>query len=208
MATEKGVIKKTNLSEFGNPRRDGIIAIKIEEGDRLIGVKMTEGNNEVVLTTRKGMSIRFKEAQVRDQGRATCGVRGIRLDKDDAVESLEIVNPSATFLVCTENGYGKRTEFAEYRCQGRGGRGVIAIRTSERNGMVVGAHSVLAADSLMLITEKGMMIKMPVNDIRVIGRATQGVRLINLEEGDKLVSATAVEPEDETVVDRAPDQPA
>jgi len=201
-ATEKGVVKKTNLSAFGNPRSDGIIAINTDKGDRLIQVKLTGGGDEAMLTTRKGMSIRFHENQLRDQGRATRGVRGIALGKGDQVVSLEIVNPDATFLICTENGYGKRTRFQEYRSQKRGGRGLIAIRTSQRNGMVVGAQSVLDSDALMLITAQGKMMRMAVNDIRVIGRATQGVRLINLEKGDKLVCATTVEPEDDAALER------
>jgi DNA gyrase subunit A len=196
MATQDGVVKKTNLSAFSNPRRDGIIAINIDKDDRLIQVKLTHGKDEVILTTRGGMSIRFSETQLRDMGRATRGVKGITLSKDDRVESLEIVDPKATFLVCTEHGYGKRTEFGEYRMQRRGGRGLIAIRTSERNGKVVGAHSVSPTDALMLMTAKGMTIRMAVSDVRVIGRATQGVRLIALDEGDSLVSATTVEPED------------
>ncbi len=202
MATAKGVVKKTNLTEYSNPRAGGIIAINIDENDLLIGVKMTTGKDEIMLITREGKSIRFDEEAVRDQGRATRGVRGIKLSKNDSIDGLEIVNDQATLLICTENGYGKRTVFDEYRVQGRGGSGVIAIRTSERNGLVVGAHSVKEKDALMLITANGKMIRMAVSDIRVIGRATQGVRLINLDEGDKLVSATTVEPEDEDISDK------
>ncbi|MBN2301742.1 MAG: DNA gyrase subunit A [Lentisphaerae bacterium] len=196
MATERGVVKKTDLSAFGNPRSGGIIAINIDNGDSLIGVKPTTGNNDVMLTTQLGKSIRFSESKLRGQGRATRGVKGITLSKTDRVESLEIVNTEATFLTCTENGYGKRSSFDDYRRQGRGGRGIIAIRTSERNGKVVGAHAVLPTDFLILVTAKGKMIRMAIDDIRVIGRATQGVKLINLDEGDKLVSATAVQPDD------------
>ena len=200
-ATEKGVVKKTNLGAFGNPRAAGIIAIAIDEGDRLIGVKQTDGHSEVVLTTRNGMSIRFNEGQLRDQGRDTRGVCGITLDEGDRVESLEIVDPRATFLVCTENGYGKRTSFEEYRIQKRGGKGLMTIRTSERNGCIVGAHAVQENDALMLITAQGQMIRTPVADVRVISRVTQGVRLIQLDPGDKLVAATTVEPEDDSQVD-------
>ncbi len=200
-ATEKGVVKKTNLAAFSNPRSAGIIAIAIDEGDRLIGIKQTDGHSEIVLTTRNGMSIRFKEAELRDQGRDTRGVCGITLAEDDRVESLEIVDPRATFLVCTENGYGKRTSFEEYRLQKRGGKGLMTIRTSERNGCIVGAHAVMENDALMLITAQGQMIRSPVADVRVISRVTQGVRLIQLDEGDKLVAATTVEPEDDTMVD-------
>ena len=204
MCTEQGVVKKTSLSDFSNPRAGGIIAINIDQGDRLINVKMTKGSDDVILITKNGMSIRFAERQLRDQGRATRGVRGISLGQGDAVESMAIVDESSTLLICTENGYGKRTEFGEYRVQSRGGKGIIAIRTSERNGVVVGAHAVSESDALMLITANGVMIKMLVSDMRVIGRATQGVRLINLGEGDKLVAATTVEPEDDSVLDQAP----
>ncbi|MCX6997755.1 MAG: hypothetical protein NTV49_11875 [Kiritimatiellaeota bacterium] len=197
MATEHGTVKKTNLSEFRNVRAGGIIGIAIEEDDRLIGVKLTGGGDDVMLITRQGMSIRFNEAQLRDQGRDTIGVKGITLDKDDRVESVVVVDANATLLVATENGYGKRTGFDEYRRQSRGGKGVITIKTSERNGNVVGAHAVRETDALMLITSGGQMIRSAVNDLRVISRNTQGVRLINLAAGDKLVSATTVEPEDD-----------
>jgi len=199
MATEKGIVKKTNLSAFKNVRRDGIIAISIDAGDRLIQVKLTSGNDSLMLATERGMGIRFEETQLRDQGRATRGVKGITLAKADRVESLEITNDDATFLVCTENGYGKRTRFSEFRAQKRGGRGVIAIRASKRNGLVVGAHCVLDGDALMLVTANGKMIRMNVSDVSVIGRATQGVRLINLGKGDKLVSASTLEPEDKEI---------
>ncbi|MBU1692810.1 MAG: DNA gyrase subunit A [Verrucomicrobia bacterium] len=197
MVTEHGVAKKTNLSDFQNIRAGGIIAIQVDEDDRLIGVRLTGGNDEVMIITHKGMSIRFHENQLRDQGRATRGVRGISLAKGDHVDSVEVVEPGATLLAITENGYGKRTGFDEYRSQSRGGKGIITIKTTERNGMVVGAHMVHDQDAIMLITSDGQMIRMPVSDIRTISRNTQGVRLINLSEGDKLVSATPVEPEEE-----------
>jgi len=198
-ATSNGVVKKTSLSAFGNPRAGGIIAIKTEEGDILIGVKLTSGQDDIMLITREGMSIRFAETQMRDQGRDTIGVKGVELEKTDRVESIEVVEPNATLLAITENGYGKRTGFDEYRQQNRGGKGVITIKTTERNGMLVGAHSVHDSDAFMLITSQGQMIKMPVSDIRTISRNTQGVRLINLDAGDKLVSATTVEPDEEQV---------
>lgn len=197
MVTERGIAKKTNLSEFRNIRAGGIIAIQVDEGDRLIGVRLTNGDQEIMIITRQGMSIRFHEGQLRDQGRATRGVRGITLSEGDRVESVEVVDPNATLLVITEKGYGKRTSFDEYRVQNRGGRGVITIKTTERNGLVVGAHAVRDTDAIMLITSAGQMIRMPVSDIRVISRNTQGVRLIQLEENDRLVSATTVEPEEE-----------
>ncbi|MBI2437862.1 MAG: DNA gyrase subunit A, partial [Lentisphaerae bacterium] len=162
---------------------------------------------DVMLATRNGMSLRFSETELRDQGRATRGVRGIRLEKNDKLESLEIVDLKATFFVCTERGYGKRTSFEEYRGQHRGGKGIYTIRASERNGLVVGAHAVMENDALMLITAKGKMIRMKVSDIRVISRVTQGVRLIALDTGDQLVSATTVEPENgEPEVTPAPEK--
>jgi len=197
MATAKGIVKKTSLAEFKNPRRDGIIAINIEEGDRLIGVKLTKGQNDIMLATRDGMSLRFGETELRDQGRDTIGVRGIKLSEGDVVKTIEIVEDKATFFVCTENGYGKRTSFEEYRDQHRAGKGIMAIRASDRNGKVVGAHAVMENDALMLITAKGQTIKIKVSDIRVISRVTQGVRLIDLDEGDSLVSATTVEPDED-----------
>ncbi len=208
MATAKGILKKTGLSEFRNPRRDGIIAIRIDEGDSLIGVKLTDGGHDLMLASRNGMSLRFSESELRAQGRATRGVIGIRLAAGDAVESLEIVEPRATFFVCTEHGYGKRTEFEEYRGQHRGGKGVFTIRASERNGRVVGAHAVMEQDALMLITARGKMIRMRVSDIRVISRVTQGVRLIALDEGDSLVSATTVEPDEDEPGELLPAEPA
>ncbi|MCK5850981.1 MAG: DNA gyrase subunit A, partial [Kiritimatiellae bacterium] len=147
----------------------------------------------------------FPETQLRDQGRATRGVKGITLKENDRVKNMEIVDENATFLTCTENGYGKRTSFEEYRHQKRGGKGLIAIKASERNGMVVGAHAVQETDALMLITANGKMIRIAVNDMDVIGRSTQGVRLINLTKGDKLVSATTVEPEDSGMIEETPE---
>jgi len=198
-ATANGTVKKTNLSAYGNPRAGGIIAIAIEEGDRLIGVRETKDGDDVMLITRQGMSIRFNAAQLRDQGRDTMGVRGITLGKEnDAVESIEVVEPGATLLCVSENGYGKRTTFDEYPVQNRGGKGVITIKTSDRNGLVVGAHTVHDHEALMMITANGQTIRIPVDGLRTISRNTQGVRLINLDEGDKLVSATPVEVDDET----------
>ena len=199
MATRRGVVKRSNLTAYSNPRKDGVIGINIDSGDNLISVKLTSGKDEAIIATRRGMSIRFAESALRDQGRATRGVRGISLRKDDEVVALDMVVPDCTFLACTQNGYGKRTSFDEYRVQNRGGTGVIAIRASERNGLVVGAHSVREKDALMLISANGKMVRTPVSDIRVISRATQGVRLINLDPGDRLVAATTVEPEDDDI---------
>ncbi len=201
-ATANGTVKKTNLSAYGNPRAGGIIAIAIEEGDRLIGVRQTGGDNEIMLITRQGMSIRFHEKQLRDQGRDTMGVRGITLGKEnDAVESIEVVEPGGTLLCVSEHGYGKRTSFDEYPAQNRGGKGVITMKTSDRNGLVVGAHTVHDGEALMMITANGVMIRFAVDDLRTISRNTQGVRVINLDDGDKLVSATPVEADDEPVAE-------
>ncbi|MCC5839897.1 MAG: DNA gyrase subunit A [Opitutales bacterium] len=189
MATSKGVVKKTNLSEYKNYRKGGIIGINIDEGDALIGVKLTRGEDEVVMITRAGMSIRFHENALRDQGRATRGVRGISLKgKDDYVVTIEIVNTAETLLVAGQNGQGKRTEFGEYRTQNRGGSGIIAMRTTG----VAGALSVSENDEIMLLTHHGQAVRTRVNEVRVIGRTTQGVRLINLAPGDKLIGITKV----------------
>jgi DNA gyrase subunit A len=194
MATSKGVVKKTNLSEYKNYRKGGIIGINIDEGDALIGVKLTRGEDEVVMITRAGMSIRFHENALRDQGRATRGVRGISLKgKDDYVVTIEIVNADETLLVAGQNGQGKRTEFSEYRVQNRGGSGIIAMRTTG----VAGALSVSENDEIMLLTHHGQAVRTRVNEVRVIGRTTQGVRLINLAPGDKLIGITKVVEVDE-----------
>ena len=205
MATAKGILKKTSLGDFKNQRRGGIIAINIDEGDRLIGVKHTNGANEILLATRRGMSLRFHESELREQGRATRGVKGIELDEDDELIDLELMDPKATFMVCTENGYGKRTEFGEYRVQHRAGRGIMTVRTSDKNWLMVVAHSVMENDALMLITAKGKMIRMKVRDVRVISRVTQGVKLIDLDEGDTVVALTTVEPEDDEAETDAPE---
>ncbi len=195
MATRKGIVKKTNLSAYSNVRAGGIIAISIDPDDELIGVVKTVAGQDLILTTRNGMSIRFDEGELRDQGRATRGVKGMTLGKDDIVENIGVVDPSATLISITENGYGKRTNFDEYRKQSRGGKGIITIRTSERNGKLVAALSVKDQDALMLISQGGQMIRFGVSDLRVISRNTQGVRVINLDEGDRLISATPLEPE-------------
>ncbi|MCF7837891.1 MAG: DNA gyrase subunit A [Candidatus Marinimicrobia bacterium] len=202
MATAKGVVKKTTLAAFSNMRAGGIIAINIDEDDELIGVKQTNGGDHIMLCTRNGMSIRFHEEALRDQGRATRGVKGITLSSaDDRVENIEVVDERSTLLCISENGYGKRTAFDEYRLQSRGGKGIITMRTGERNGKIVGAHAVHEENALMIITESGVMIRIRVNGVRVISRNTSGVRLINLKEGDRVVSATPVEPEEDEPAD-------
>ena len=196
MATQKGVVKKTVLSAYKNVRVAGINAIKIDEDDQLIGVVLTDGDNDVMLSMRNGKSIRFHESGARSMGRVSRGVRGVRLEGDDRVVSIDIVDTQASMMAITENGYGKRTSFDEYRTQSRGGKGIISIQTSERNGIVVSAHAVTDENRLMLITDGGQMICIGASDLRVIGRNTQGVRLFNLKEGDKLVSAAVLAPEE------------
>ncbi|MCC5806893.1 MAG: DNA gyrase subunit A [Opitutales bacterium] len=189
MATRKGTVKKTNLSDYKNFRRGGIIGINIDEGDALIGVKLTLGDDELVMITRKGMSIRFHEKGLRDQGRATRGVRGIKLKgSDDYVVTIEVVNQNETLLIAGQNGQGKRTQFDQYRVQTRGGSGIIAMKTTG----VAGALSVDEEDEIMLFTHHGQAVRTRVKEIRVIGRTTQGVRLINMAEGDKLIGITKV----------------
>ena len=191
-ATQQGTVKKTSLEEFANHRKGGIIAIGIESSDNLIEAKLTSGNNEAVLITREGMSIRFPESDVRDMGRPATGVRGINLDKDDVVVALAVVDPNATLLVAGEHGIGKRTAFDEYRVQTRGGKGIITMKTNEKTGRVVGALTVVDADEIMLLTQQGQMVRTPVKDIREAGRNTQGVKLINLTAGDKLTAIARV----------------
>jgi DNA gyrase subunit A len=185
-ATRSGIVKKSNLSDFKNIRKGGIIAIQIEEGDRLIDCKLTGGLDEIVLITHEGMSIRFNEEELRDQGRNTVGVWGIRLDKGDFIVGVALVNKDAMLLVAGENGLGKRTTFEEYRLQSRGGKGVITMKTTERTGGVAGALTVRDADELMLITNKGKMVRTRVAEIRETGRNAQGVKLIDMREGEML----------------------
>jgi len=192
MATRNGTIKKTPLSEFANIRKGGIIGINIDQGDLLIDVKLTHGNDEVVLITREGMSIRFHEEEARPMGRATYGVRGITLDKSDVVVALAVVDPKATLLVTGENAIGKRTAFDEYRKQSRGGKGIITMKTTDKTGKLVGALTVTETDELMLITTKGQMVRTAVKAIREAGRNTQGVKLINLDSGDRLQAIAPV----------------
>src|SRR5512133_3094996 len=191
-ATRSGIVKKSNLSNYANVRRGGIIAIQIEEGDRLIDAKLTNGNNEVVLITKDGMSLRFHEEQLRDQGRNTVGVWGIRPEKGDHVVATAIVDPSAMLLVAGENGIGKRTGFDDYRRQSRGGKGIITMKTGEKTGEVVGALTVRESDEIMLITNKGQMVRTRVKEIRETGRNTMGVKLMDLRNDEKLQAIAPV----------------
>jgi DNA gyrase subunit A len=191
-ATQSGIVKKSNLSDYANVRRGGIIAIQIEEGDRLIDAKLTNGNNEIVLITKDGMSLRFHEEQLRDQGRNTVGVWGIRPGKGDHVVAIAIVDPTAMLLVAGENGIGKRTPFDDYRRQSRGGKGIITMKTGEKTGDVVGALTVRETDEIMLITNKGQMVRTRVKEIRETGRNTMGVKLMDLRNGEKLQAIAPV----------------
>ena len=191
-ATRSGIVKKSNLSDYANVRRGGIIAIQIEKDDCLIDAKLTNGNNEIVLITKEGMSLRFHEEQLRDQGRNTVGVWGIRPDKKDHVVAIAIVDPNAMLLVAGENGIGKRTPFDDYRRQSRGGKGIITMKTGEKTGDVVGALTVTERDELMLITTKGQMVRTRVKEIRAVGRNTMGVKLMDLRNGEKLQAIAPV----------------
>jgi len=192
MATAKGTVKKVSLTEFSRPRNSGIIALELSEGDRLIGVDISSGNHEVMLFTDAGKAIRFAESTVRSMGRTARGVRGVKLQKDQRVISLVVVPEKGAVLTATENGYGKRTSIDDYRATGRGGQGVISIQVNERNGKVVGAISVQPEDEIMLVSNKGTLVRVPVSEISEIGRNTQGVRLIQLTNEESLVSVEAV----------------
>jgi len=197
LGTRKGVIKKTDLGAYSNPRPSGIIAIKLADDDELVGVGRTTGENEVILATSHGKSIRFSESEVRSMGRSAAGVRGVSLAGDDEVVGMEILSPGATILTVTRKGYGKRTPLEDYRVQKRGGQGIITIRTSERNGEVVGIAQVVDGDELMLITDGGKVLRCPVTGISTMGRATQGVRVMDLDPEETLVSVERLAEADE-----------
>jgi DNA gyrase subunit A len=209
-ATRSGIVKKSNLSDYANVRKGGIIAIQIEREDCLIDAKLTNGNNEIVLITKEGMSLRFHEEQLRDQGRNTVGVWGIRPDKSDHVVAIAIVDANAMLLVAGENGIGKRTPFDDYRRQSRGGKGIITMKTGEKTGNVVGALTVTEKDELMLITTKGQMVRTRVKEIRVVGRNTMGVKLMDLRDSEKLQAIAPVvsQAEEEAQTAEAPAEKA
>jgi len=189
MATKQGVIKKTELSAYGNPRQGGIIALTLDDGDKLIGVEITDGQREILLGTRHGIVIRFKEEDVRPMGRTAHGVRGIMLDEGNEVIGMETITPDSTasILTVTEHGYGKRTLVTEYRIQGRAGRGIISVKVTEKNGHAVSFHQVRDGDEIMVITAEGKILRTKVDDVREIGRNAQGVRLIDMAETDRVV---------------------
>jgi DNA gyrase subunit A len=199
LCTRKGVIKKSPLTAFSNPRRGGIIAINLDSEDELIATCRTNGSQEVIIASQGGKSIRFPEEQVRPMGRAAAGVRGMTLASGDEVVGMEILSPGATILTVTENGFGKRTPLEDYRLQRRGGQGVITIRTTDRNGKVVRVAQVVDDDEVMLITDGGKVLRCPVKGISTMGRATQGVRVMNLDSGERLASMARVADRDEDV---------
>jgi DNA gyrase subunit A len=205
LATRKGIVKKTELAAFGHPRPSGIIALAVEPEDALIDAVLTGGGDRILLGTRDGMAIQFGEEDVRAMGRVAYGVKGIELEQGDEVVSLGVVAEGGGVLTVTENGYGKRTAIEEYRLQSRGGKGLINVKTTGRNGRVVGVKVVRGEEGVMLITGKGMIIRLNTGDISTIGRNTQGVRLIQLEEGDQLVSVARLAEREES---EEPDGPS
>jgi DNA gyrase subunit A len=202
-ATRQGTVKKTLLSEYANVRANGIRAINIDEGDELIDVQVCDPNSDIILATTQGMSIRFHQGDVRDMGRATTGVKGIELDQTDAVIGMMVVRRDSTILVVSEHGYGKRSELSDYRVQKRGGKGIITFKVTDKTGPLVALKEVLPDDELMMITKHGVIIRVPVDGIRVIGRNTQGVRVMNLESGDAVQDVARVVKEDETGAEEA-----
>jgi DNA gyrase subunit A len=192
MATKGGLVKKTPLLSYSNPRTGGIIAINIMNDDELIAVRVTSGDQDIFLSTSSGKSIRFHEQEIRSMGRVAAGNIGIRMGLEDKLVGMESLDEGATILTVTENGFGKRTKTEEYRSQSRGGKGILTIKTSERNGPVVSSFQVTDQDQLMIIAEHGKIIRLRARDISVIGRNTQGVKLIELAEGEKVVGVAKV----------------
>ncbi|HLC17428.1 MAG TPA: DNA gyrase C-terminal beta-propeller domain-containing protein, partial [Thermodesulfobacteriota bacterium] len=199
MATSKGVIKKTNLMAFSNIRAGGLIALTLDSGDGLISARLTDGTIDIFLGTRLGKAIRFNESDVREMGRQARGVKAIRLGKEDRVMSMETVEGADTILTVTERGYGKRTKFSEYRHQKRGGSGIINIKITARNGAVLGIAKVSGHDELMITTSKGKIIRIAMSGLAVIGRSTQGVRLMGIEEGEKITGIASIAEKEEDV---------
>jgi len=201
-ATRKGIVKKTVLSAYGNVRRDGIIALKIQDDDDVIDAAITDGKQDILLVTRNGMSVRFSEGDVRAMGRVSTGVKGIELRGDDVVVDMVVIGEDeGSLLTISENGFGKRTALGEYPRIRRGGRGVIDIKTTDRNGGVVGAKAVVDGDEVMIVTQEGIMIRMPAEGISQIGRNTQGVNVINLDSGDRVIDMTQVAHSDDVDVE-------
>ena len=192
MGTRKGTIKKTELSAFSNPRAGGIIAMGIEQGDEVIDVQLSDGQSEIFIGTRDGKAIRFGEDDVRSMGRTVYGVRGIQLREGDEVVAMQVAKPGGTLLTVTEKGYAKNTLLDEYRVTGRGGLGVKNVEVTEKNGKVVAITQIHANEELLVMTEWGKILRTPAQEIRTVGRATQGVKLMDLEDEDKIVSVALV----------------
>ena len=197
MATKNGLIKKTGSDEFKNLRKMGLIAIALREDDELIGVELTKGESELMMATRMGQAIRFSENDVRAMGRNSMGVRSIDLSEGDEVIAVAKVEEGKQVLAITQNGYGKRTELEEFRCQTRGGKGILAMRLTEKTGLLAAQLLVSEDEDIMLITDDGTIIRMPVNGISVIGRVSQGVRVMRVEDESRIVGVTATEREEE-----------
>jgi DNA gyrase subunit A len=200
MTTKQGVVKKTDLMSYSHPRTGGIIAINLDSGDELISAGLTDGNKEILLSSREGKSIRFPEEEARSVGRTARGVKGMTLAEDDFLVSMDILTPgamSSSILSVTDNGFGKRTPAEEYPVQGRGGKGVITIQTTPRNGQLVGVQQITDQDDVMLITDRGKIIRMRGPEISVIGRNTQGVKLIELEEGERVMAVARLAEKEE-----------
>ncbi len=197
MVTKQGTVKKTILSAYSNIRRGGILAINLSSGDSLVEAKLSDGNNDIIIGTSEGMAIRFKEKDVRDMGRTATGVRGINLAKKDYVIGMIVVRNATTLMVVTDKGFGKRSEIEDYRLTKRGGKGVITVKTSDKNGKMIAMKEVNDGDELVIITTGGMVLRQAVSELRVMGRNTQGVRLIRLNEGDEIADIARVIPEDE-----------
>lgn len=207
MATRRGIIKKTELSAYGNPRQGGIIALTLEEGDKLIGVEITDGNHDILLGSKEGIVIRFREKDVRAMGRTARGVRGISLDDTNQVIGMTTITPEteASILTVTEGGFGKRTLATEYRPQGRGGRGVISVKVTEKNGQAVSFHQVNDTDEIMVITAEGKILRTKMDNLRDIGRNSQGVRLIDMEDTDRIVGVAKLAESVDAEEDNEPD---
>ena len=197
MGTQNGIVKKTKLSAYGNPRKGGIYAIDIRDGDKLIEARITNGEHDILLGTREGKSIRFPESNIRASGRKTMGVKGITLSsKSDSVVGMLVVKREGTILVATERGYGKRTDVNQYRAQKRGGKGVLTMRCTDKTGKMINIMEVVDSDDLIVITNSGVLMRQPVGAIRTIGRVTQGVRLVKLDDGTTMSSISRVINED------------
>ena len=204
MATKNGTVTKTRLSAFSRPRKGGIRAITLRQGDKLIDVKKTDGNQSLLIGTKNGQSIRFNEKDVRETGRGSMGVRGIRLKKEDEVVGFAVCS-KPHIITITENGYGKRTKVEEYRIQNRGGQGIINIKTSGRNGNVIGVKAISDGDEVIVVSSRGRIVRMSARDISVIGRNTMGVRIAKLKENEKVSSYTVMKPDEGGVAPTEPE---